>query len=93
MFAVLKAARELKQRERAEFMKDLINVAFVPAGKKEFIDSLRKFWSGVQESAVPEFSPKRPVIKEDGTPVVPWELATKIMVGQMRAMKRINGGG
>lgn len=93
MFAVLSAARELRLKEQAEFFRNMINVAFVPSGDKDYISSLHKYWAKRQDMAIPEFAPEQVEYKSDGTPVLPMEVATKLMIAQMRAFKRINGGG
>ncbi len=88
----MRAAKELKTKDRADTMYDLIGVVCASHGSQEYIDALRQMWRNIRDDSVPEFKTER-VKYEDGTPKIPWKQATQIMLQQMAVMKRVNGGG
>lgn len=93
MFAVLKAAKELKTREQADFMYDLIGVACAPHADQKYIDELRSTYRTIRDNSVPELKPADTVIwTEQGSPVIPFDQATKIMAEQMKIKKRLESG-
>lgn len=91
MFAVLKAAKELKTKDRAEFMFDLIGVICSPNMKQENLESYAKGWLDKANDAIPEFKEER-VNYVAGRPVMPMKQASELMLQQLKVMKRVNYG-
>jgi len=90
---MIEAARQLEKRKTAGFMRDLVNIVMAPTQREEFLDSLRSYWRTQFENAVPEYKPDRVKIEGDGTPYLPWQQASQLMLQQMRVFKKVNGGG
>lgn len=87
MFATLEAARELKLRERAEFLSELVGIAAIPNQSLEYVKSLQSFYSDLSQNAVPDFGKK----KSDAG-VSSWEHASQIMWSAMKTKKRLECG-
>ena len=88
---MLKAAKELATKERADLMFDLIGVACAPHGGQDHLEKLQANWRRIRNEAVPEF--KLAVAEEmpDGSRRIPWKRASEIMLSQMRIMRQVNG--
>lgn len=88
---MLKAAKELATKERADIMFDLIGVACAPHGGQDHLEKLQANWRRIRNEAVPEF--KLAIAQEmaDGSRRIPWKRATEIMLSQMRVMRQVNG--
>jgi hypothetical protein len=93
VFAVLKAAKDLKTKENAEFMHDLIGIACAPHSEQRDLDDLRRIWREIKNNAVPEFKIAMAEMNADGTPTLPWKQATALMFQQMAVFKKVNYGG
>ncbi len=93
MFAVLKAAKQLKTKDRADVLYDLIAIACAPQQDQKYIDALREMYRNIRDDAVPEFKVERARTDESGNVKLPWKQATQVMLQQMAVMKRVNGGG
>ncbi len=87
----MRAAKELKTKENAEKMYDLIAIVCCASGAQAYIDGLREMWRTIRDDAVPEFRPDR-VKYEGGTPKLPWKQATELMFQQLAVMKKVNYG-
>lgn len=92
VFAVLKAAKELKTKEHAEFMHDMVGVVCAGSADQKYIDALRKFWRDLANDSVPEFKQDR-VTYDGDTPRIPWKQATALMFQQLAVMKKVKGHG
>jgi hypothetical protein len=73
-------------------MRGLINISAVSNGGADFIKSIDSYWSRQFDDAVPEFSKPQVSYNEAGTPVVPWDQASQIMLQQLSVMKKVLGG-
>ncbi len=91
VFAVLRAAKQLKTREHAEHMYDLVGAVCTASGDDKYIKAVRKMWVDIRDDAVPEFKAVK-VRYEDGTPVIPWKQASHLMAQQMAVMMKVNHG-
>lgn len=91
MFAVLKAAKELKTKERAEFMYDIVGAICSPNLKQTDLNSYLKMWQDIGNSAIPEFE-KETVKYKNGRPTIPMKEASQIMLKQLAVMKRLQHG-
>ncbi len=91
VFAVLRAAKQLKTRDHAEFMYDLVAAVCANSGDQKYIDKLRQMWVDIRDDAVPEFTPAK-VRYQNGTPVIPWKQASHLMAQQMNVMLKVNHG-
>ena len=88
MFAVLIAARELKAKERAEFMHELVAIAAVPgAASLEYKKSLESFYRNIFEQAVPEHQSQK-----QNKGAMPFDVASNIMFDAMKQKKRLECG-
>jgi hypothetical protein len=74
-------------------MYDMINICATPSQNKDFIVSNYDYWRRRYISSVPEFSAKEVTYTDDGTPRMPWGMASELMVKQMRQFKKINSHG
>jgi hypothetical protein len=92
VFAVLKASKELKTREQADFMYDLIGVVCATSGSQDYIDKARDCYREIRDNAVPEWKPEKVVWQSDGTPLVPWKQATQVLMSVLAVKKRIECG-
>lgn len=89
---MLRAAKELATKERADLMFDLIGVACAPHGGQEHLDKLQQMWRKIRNNAVPEFRIAVAEESSPGTYRIPWKRATEIMLQQMSVMRRVNHG-
>ncbi len=89
---MIKAAKELKTRERADFMYDLIGVVVTQGGSQEYLDNVRTMYRNIRDDAVPEWKPERVEWQDNGTPVLPMAEATKRMFETLSVKKRIECG-
>ena len=90
---MLKAAKELATREKADLMFDLIGVACAPHGGEDHLAKLQANWRRIRNEAVPEFKIALAEVDSAGAPKIPWKQATRLMVRQMDVMLKVNGGG
>jgi hypothetical protein len=89
---MMKAAKELKTKEQADFMYDLIGVVCTQGANQEYIDKLRGLYRSIRDNAVPEWKAERVEWQEDGTPIIPWKQATQLMFDHLSVKKRIECG-
>lgn len=89
---MIKAAKELKTREQADFMYDLIGVVCVQGNSQEYVDATRTAYRNIRDDAVPEWRPERVEWQSNGTPVLPMAEATKRMFETLAVKKRIECG-
>lgn len=92
MFALIKAAKELKAKDRAEVFGELCRIAFIPAAKTEYFDALRSYFKSIHDDAIPELKEEKPIEKEDGSYVLPWDMASKVMFEQLSIKKGLEVG-
>lgn len=88
MFAVLEAARELKLKEQAGIMVELVDIAAVPNQPLQYMKSLKNTYQRMSDRAVPEHQVQQK--KTEGT--IPWDTASNLMWSAMKTMKRLNRG-
>lgn len=83
MFAVLEAARELRARERADFMYEMCAISAIPSQSVQYLKGLQSFYSDVRNSAVKEEK------QNSQSTSVPWDIASQQMLAAMRLKKRL----
>ena len=88
---MIKAARELKIRENAQFMYDMTGVVCAPHDQK-YLESSRELWKQIRDDTIPEFKPERVKYDSAGNPTIPWKQAGHLMMSQLAVLKRLNGG-
>ncbi len=88
----MKAAKELKTREQADFMYDLIGVVCTQGSNQEYIDHMRTMYRNIRDDAVPEWKTERVEWQDNGTPILPMAEATKRMFETLAIKKRIECG-
>lgn len=88
----MKAAKELKTREQADFMYDLIGVVCTQGGSQEYIDELRSLYKRVRDDSIPELKPERVEYPDGRTPLLPMAEATKRMFETLAVKKRLETG-
>ena len=84
------AAKELKRKDNAEYMYDMIGVICAPTNA-DYLKDIRQMWADIRDDSVPEFKVDK-VTYDGGTPTIPWKQATEIMFSQLAVMKRLKGG-
>lgn len=85
MFAVVKAARDLRAVEENRFFASLVEIAAVPSQAKKYADTLIEHYQKRADQARGE----RPKAEAN---VVPWELATQILAERLAVKTRLDGG-
>lgn len=90
MFATLEAARELKLKEKADFMHELVGIAATPNQSVEYVKGLQNFYSQLSSSAINDLTPKRK--ETPGARSVDWETASRVMWSAMQTKKRLESG-
>jgi hypothetical protein len=86
VFATLSAARELKVKEKADFMHELCGISAIPSQRIEYMQGLQKFYKEVSDTSVPEHK------KPKSTNVMPWEAATALMKSAEQTKIRLERG-
>lgn len=72
-------------------MYGLVRVAAVPgAVSSKYVEYLEDYFEKISKNAVPEF---KPPVTETGSPVIPWDVASQVMLSAMRTKKRLECGG
>lgn len=82
----MEAARELRSKEKAEFMLELCDIAAIPSQQVEYMKQLRSHYRSVFDEAVPEQKPK----KSEG--VLDWKQATALMKSAEKMKQRLERG-
>lgn len=88
MFATLAAARELKVKEKAEFMHELCGVSAIPSQRIEYMQGLQKYYRQVSDDSVPEHKQAQQLNEN----VMPWESATALMKSAEKTKIRLERG-
>jgi len=70
LFAILKAAREQKNQQQAEFFANMVEVAAVPQQPAKYANELRKHWTDIAMNLIPESLRPDPVKRELTPPPV-----------------------
>lgn len=86
VFAVLKAAQELKLKERSEFMVSLCDIAIMPSQNIEYFKAIQNRFISVSENAVPEHK------KKTNGNVMPWAAAAELMRSAEQTKIRLERG-
>lgn len=89
---VLQAAKELKTREQADFMYDLIGVVCTQGGSQEYIDELRSLYRKIRDDSIPEMKTERVEWQDNGSPLLPMKAATQRMFETLAIKKRLECG-
>jgi len=91
VFSILRASRERRLRERADYMLDMQRVVMVSRGNEEYFSKLRDYFLQMRDLySPPEEIQDRPKYNDDEKSWhVPWEQATQVMMQQLAVKKRL----
>lgn len=73
-------------------MYDLVGIACIQGSTQEYIDKILFHYKSIRDGAIPELSTQHVQYKEDGTRVLPFDQATRVMIENMKLKKRLECG-
>lgn len=95
VFAVLRAGRERRSKERADIMMDLTRVAMAPRMNEQGLNALRSYFEVMRHQYSPpgKRPPAKPTFEKDTWTINDWKQATDVMASQLKIKKRLEGHG
>jgi len=84
----LEAARELKAKDKGDWLYELCSVAVSSSSTKEYFKALQEHYRNMSINSIPEYRPK----PRGPESAIPWDVASKIMWDAMKQKKRLDRG-